>query len=167
VTWGAELFITSIIPKLLEKDPEIDIHLIGRLGKEAKNFLEKYPRVITHNLKSIQDNFHLISRCHLGLYPRNVDNKRRVLKIYEYLGAGLPIIAFNLEDTKPVIDFRIGFSVDTTEEFVSSIVRMKNDTELYASFVRNIDKLGNAYSWTNLASKFDQLIWLNFEVDFS
>jgi hypothetical protein len=165
-TWGVELFITSIIPKILRKDSEIDIHIIGRLGKETKNFLEMYPRVITHNLKSIEDNFDLISRCHIGLYPRNIDNKRRVLKIYDYIGAGLPIVAFNLEDTKPVNDFKLGLSVDTIEEFVNGVIRMKNDKDLYSSFIENINKLGDTYSWNNLASRYDQLVRSNFEVDF-
>jgi len=161
-TWGSKLLITSIIPMLIKKDPEIEIHLIGRVGKEARRYLKKYRRVILHGMKNYEDNFSIISKCHVGIYPRLFDNQRRVLKVYEYLGAGVPVVTFELEDTKMVREKNVGISVKTPTEFIEAIINLKQDRNLYSKFLRNIDLCGDENSWTNLAMKYDNLIENNF-----
>ena len=161
-TWGSKLFITSLIPMLIKRDPEIEIHLIGRAGKQASNYLKKYSQVILHGMKNYEDNFTIISQCHVGLYPRLFDNQRRVLKVYEYLGAGVPVVTFELEDTKMVKEKKIGISVKTPTEFIEAIINLKQDHNLYSKFLRSIELCGDENSWTTLAMKYDNIIQSNF-----
>ena len=162
-TWGVNLFIKNIIPELIKNDPLISIHLIGHMGKNARKFLNKFDQVTMHGYKTIEENYELLKKCNVALYPRTIDNKRRVLKIYEYIGANLPIIAFDLEDTKPVKEFNVGLSVETIAEFVLAVLRIKNDEELYSNFQKNLISIQNEYSWESLADKYDNLITNNFD----
>ena len=162
-TWGVDLFIKSIIPELIKNDPLISIHLIGHMGKNARKFLNNFDQVTMHGYKTIEENYELLKKCHAALYPRTIDNNRRVLKIYEFIGANLPIIAFDLEDTKPVKELNVGLSVETVNEFILSVLRIKNDQELYSNFQKNLRLIQNTYSWESLAEKYDNLITNNFD----
>ena len=162
-TWGVNLFIEKIIPELIKNDPLISIHLIGHMGKNARKFLNNFDQVTMHGYKTIEENYELLKKCHVALYPRTIDNNRRVLKIYEFIGANLPIIAFDLEDTKPVKELNIGLSVETIAEFVLAVLRIKNDGELYSNFQKNLISIQNKYSWESLADKYDNLITNNFD----
>jgi glycosyltransferase involved in cell wall biosynthesis len=161
-TWGADLFIKEIIPKIIRADSSIEIHLIGRVGKEANSYLREYSQVKLHGLVNFLENSEILKRAHVGLYPRQFDNNRRVQKIYEYIGANLPIVTFDLEDTKPVVELGVGISINSVDDFVNAIIKLKSDHELYAKFCGNILKIKNNYSWQTLASRFDQLIYDSF-----
>ena len=161
-TWGVDLFIKIIIPRLIQNDPAISIHLIGHVGKKAHEFLKTYHQVVIHGYKTIEENYKLLLRCDVALYPRILDNNRRVLKIYEYIGANLPIVTFDLEDTKPVKELNIGISVNTIDEFVAAVKHIKNNNEDYLKFRKNLASLQNNYSWESLAATYDNLIINDF-----
>jgi glycosyltransferase involved in cell wall biosynthesis len=118
-----------------------------------------------HGYKTIEENYKLLTKCNVALYPRTIDNNRRVLKIYEYIGANLPIISFNLEDTKPVSELNVGISVDTVDDFIAAVLHMKENKDLYSFFLENLKSIQNKYSWSVLAKKFDKLIVENFKQD--
>jgi len=161
-TWGADLFIKEIIPKIIKVDSSIEIHLIGRVGKVAKSYLKEYSQVRLHGLVNFLENSEILKRAHVGLYPRQFDNKRRIQKVFEYIGANLPIVTFDLEDTKPVVELGVGISVNSVDDFVNAIIKLKSDHELYEKICGNILKIKNNYSWQTLASRFDQLIYDSF-----
>jgi glycosyltransferase involved in cell wall biosynthesis len=157
-SWGVDKFISVIIPDIIKKDPTIDIHLIGRLGKHAKKSCQNYSQVHLHGLKSINGNFEILSRCHLALYPRDFDNRRQVLKIYEYMGAGLPIVGFDLVDTSKVREFNSGILVDKLEEFSSAVLNLKKNKVMYEEKKVNIENFRKLYNWQVLAKRYDKLI---------
>jgi glycosyltransferase involved in cell wall biosynthesis len=157
-SWGVDKFINVIIPDIIKLDPTIDIHLIGRLGKNAKKQCQNHSQVHLHGLKSIKENFEILSRCHLALYPRDFDNRRQVLKIYEYMGAGLPIVGFDLVDTSKVKEFNSGILVNKVEDFSLAVVDLKINTLKYKEKKANIEKFRNLYNWEVLAKRYDKLI---------
>jgi glycosyltransferase involved in cell wall biosynthesis len=161
-TWGVDLFINDIIPRIIEADALIEIHLIGRLGGEAKKYLQKYDQVKVHGMRTFSENSEILKKAHVGLYPRKFDNHRRVQKIYEYIGANLPIVTFALEDTSPVAQLGVGISVNNVDDFVNAVINLKNNHELYKNIYSNILKVKNHYSWQTLAGRFDQLIFNSF-----
>jgi glycosyltransferase involved in cell wall biosynthesis len=163
-TWGADKFIKEIIPKILEADSELEIHLVGRTGFAATEFLKQFTQVKLHGLKSFKENSEILQCSHVGLYPRTFDNRRRVQKIFEYIGANLPIVTFNLEDTSPVSEFGVGLTVYSADEFVEAAILLKNNHDLYEMLCSNVSKVQTNYSWQNLASRFDKLIYDSFQI---
>jgi glycosyltransferase involved in cell wall biosynthesis len=157
-TYGAEVLINEIIPQLYIKDPEIEIHLIGKLGKHARKALEKYPNVLLFGRTKFSVNMKILTNCSIGIYPRKTDNKRSVLKIFTYLGAGLPIVTFDSIDTEIVERLKLGFSVKNSNQFVEKVLELKQSDKVLKHFQRNIRMIREQYSWKSLAIKMENLL---------
>ena len=157
-TYGSNLLIGRIIPELAKLDSQIQVYLIGELGNHAKNFLKDYTNVKLFGRVSFEENMQILSTSTIGLYPRNIDHKRSMLKIFSYIGAGLPIVTFDLVDTRVVKDNSLGYSVAEVTEFIASIVKLKSSTELLNKFSTNVNSFRVNYTWEILANKMEKLI---------
>lgn len=157
-TWGASILIDEIIPNLTKLDRDINFLIIGQVGRYARIALEKYPNVYLSGRVSSEKNIQLLSNCNIGLYTRNFDHNRSVLKIFTYIGAGLPIVTFDLNDTKIVKLHKIGFSVKNTAEFIDKVLLLKNSPELLNIFRERIIKLRPTYTWQSLAYKLNKIV---------
>jgi hypothetical protein len=155
-TWGANLLIGFVIPRLYKLKPDLEIHIIGELGNQAKQALKKFKNVITHGALSGQDNMGVIQDCDLGIYPRQVDHKRSILKIYSYIGAGIPIVGFDLIDTKIVKDYNLGVLVKSKEELIDQIIELSKDNQTYLRYKSNVHKIRNLFTWNVLAHKLEK-----------
>jgi len=154
-TYGAGTLFDEIIPNLFNQDPTILVYLIGKLGQHAKKIANKYPNIILFDRVSTERNLQILSNCDVGIYPRKFDHKRSVLKIYTYIGAGLPIITFDLIDTEIVKRKDLGFSVSNSKQFVERIVQLKNTPDLLKVFKANVKSNQELFSWKNLARKME------------
>jgi glycosyltransferase involved in cell wall biosynthesis len=157
-TWGADLLINQIIPKIHLLDPDIRILLIGELGRDASTFLKKYPNVLSAGRVNSLKNIELMSKCSVGLYPRNEDYKRSMSKIFSYIGAGIPIITFDLIDTEIVRLKKLGLVVKDVDEFVHAIMKLKSNQRLHSKLRHRVLKARSEYQWSNLAKKMCKLI---------
>lgn len=157
-TWSAKILIDSIIPLLLDTDPKIEIHLIGKLGNDARRRIADLPNVVAHGYLNRFENATLMQSCHVAIYPRTVDHLRAVQKIAEYIGAGLPIVTFRLVDTELVTKLNLGISVENPAEFARAILLLKSDAERYGYYKRNVEGVQHAYSWKTLAYKMESII---------
>jgi glycosyltransferase involved in cell wall biosynthesis len=159
-TWGAEILIKEIIPRLNKLDPNIEIHLIGEIGKHALFELSRCTNVHIYGRVSFNENTEIISKCKIGIYPRTFDHKRSILKIFSYIGAGLPVVTFDLVDTKVVKDFQLGIAVNSIDEFILGVNTLKTNPEIFERYKANIVDFRPPYSWKNLSNKMNDLISL-------
>jgi len=157
-TWGAELLIDTIIPLINFRDPDIEIHLVGEIGKCAKNKLRKFNNIVYYGRVNFKENLRILSNCSLGIYPRDQDFKRSMSKIFSYIGAGLPIVTFDLIDTEVVKENNLGYSVKSSEEFVEKIVFLKNNRDILVDFHNRVDLFKPNYSWQNLSLKMESYL---------
>ena len=156
-TWGAEVLINEIIPQLNNADPDIEIHIVGKIGKNASRELSKLHNIFTYGRVDFNRNVEILSKCSIGLYPRTYDHRRSILKIFSYIGAGLPTVAFELVDTSVIKDNKLGLSVNTVEDFVNAILKLKRKPEILNYFRNNIVNFRAPYTWQNLAKKLSEL----------
>ena len=154
-TWGVDNLFEVIIPELNSVDSEIFIHLIGELGNDAKIRATSLPNVICHGRVSPIENAYLLTQSDIAIYPRTFDHKRSILKIYSYIGAGLPVVTYDLIDTQIIKEKSLGISVNTTDEFVNSIVELKNNVDLLNHYSRRVNYIGLDYSWGTLVDKLN------------
>lgn len=156
--WSAIHLLDSLIPQIFCADSEIDVRLIGRIGKNAEKYLADFPNVECFGLVSFEQNSMLLRESTIGIYPRRFDHKRSVQKIYEYMGAGLPTVSYKLIDTLDIEKQGWGMLVQSPEEFVAAIIRLKNDNQLLESFRTRIYDSQADYSWPSIAKKYDALV---------
>ncbi len=154
--WGADLLVNRVIPELFIREPSIQIHLIGEVGECAKFKLKKFGNVVYHGRVSLERNMNISSNCSIGIYPRCNDFKRSVSKIFTYIGAGLPIVTFDLHDTEIVKNLGLGFSVKSLEEFISKIIFLKNNPKDLDKFRKRVNSIKAEYTWESLSRKMEE-----------
>jgi hypothetical protein len=141
--WSVDLFVSRIIPRMVELDPNIDIYLIGRTGSVTRSFLKKFSNGKLMGLLPINQTSQLLAKCHIGLYPRTYDSNRQSQKITEYIGAGLTIVTFNLIDSNLVQELNRGISVDVgaVDKFVESIINFKKSVRKRQKYEIRINEI--------------------------
>ena len=159
--WGANLLIDQIIPAINLADPEIEIHLIGELGEDAMKSVKNLSNVICHGRVDFELNQKILSKCSIGLYPRNVDFNRSMVKIFSYIGAGLPVVTFDLIDSEFIKVNSLGICVNTVEDFVNSVLTLKNNTDQFLETKNKVLGIRSKYSWVELANKMENLLDYN------
>jgi glycosyltransferase involved in cell wall biosynthesis len=152
--WDASLLLNEIWPRV--KASNARLHLVGRLGENAKKVLSD-SRVVSHGLMSVENCARLIPRFDLALYPRRVDNGWMPQKLAEYIGAGLPLLGLMLSDTAVVDEFKVGVLVESASDFARTIDVFSLNPELLtpmreAARLKSVD-----LNWASLASKYESL----------
>jgi hypothetical protein len=156
-TWGCTTLFDEIIGPLNGTAPYIKFHLIGELGKEAKRKLSRFSNSYSHGLVSQSTNQEIIERCHVGIYPRTFDHRRSMKKIFDYIGAGIPIVTFDLVDSEIVKKRELGLVVRSSTEFVQAVINLHKDKSLYNQIVNNALKERGNFMWSALAEKLEAL----------
>lgn len=152
--WDASVLLLDIWPRVTASNARL--HLIGRLGQNASHCLED-KRIISYGLISIKECSELLPNFDVALYPRIHDNSWLPQKLVEYIGAGLPVISFNLIDTKIVSDLNVGLLVNSVEEFAKIIDKISNRLVSIQEFSTNSVRVAPDYSWSCLALKFESI----------
>ena len=155
LAWNADILIDSIIPRLEKFYPRIEIHLIGELGKKAQEALMPRKNIVYHGKLSQQDNANLLARCDLGLYPRKFDNRRSMSKIFSYLGAGLPVVGFDLVDTSVIKNNELGVLVSADQDFINAVYDLSKDFQKYSKLRSNVTRFRVEFNWRALAHKME------------
>jgi len=154
-TWGAELLIRKIIPLIYSYDPDIEIHLVGELGKCARQELSTFDNLVYHGRVNFHDNLRILAMCSIAIYPRDNDLKRSMSKIFSYIGAGLPIVAYDLYDTEVIKRHKLGYVVNSVEKFVKKIIYLKSNPRKLQKISNRVNKFKPKYTWHNLAKKME------------
>jgi len=148
--WDSSHLLLELLPKILLFTENVELHLIGKLGRNAEKIVKGESRVVTHGLVPVSTASTLISQCHLGLYPRLADYRRSVQKITEYIGAGIPTLAYKLVDTDIVSEYRIGKVVETPEEFIASLIELSRFSEEFFGYRASVRQIRDKLCWRNI-----------------
>jgi glycosyltransferase involved in cell wall biosynthesis len=150
--WDASPLLLDIWPKVSSANARL--HLIGRLGPKAALCLED-SRIRSYGLLSIDECSRILPTFDVALYPRIHDNAWLPQKLIEYLGAQLPILAFNLVDTQIVSELSIGILVGSITEFSEAIDSLCINQNTLEDFRINCAAISQSYSWSNLAKRYE------------
>lgn len=162
-TWGADLLIKTIIPRISIKDCDINFYLIGEIGFDAQKALNQFSNVHCLGRVNLFENMRIISKCSIGLYPRNIDYKRSMSKIFSYIGAGIPVVTFDLIDTEIIKLENLGLVAHDVDDFVDCVTKLKNNKKLYKEINQRILKIKNEYLWSTLTGKMSEFLRLNID----
>jgi len=82
-------------------------------------------------------------------------------KIFEYIQAGIPIIATNLPEIKKIIEkYEIGILIDklTPEAIAEAINKLKNDQSLYNKLKENVNRAAAELTWENESKELEKIV---------
>lgn len=157
-TWGCNILFDTLIPLLFTINKDIEIHLIGELGNNAKSKVEKFGNVVLHGLVDSQSNMDIIGTCDVGLYPRKIEHNRSMSKIYSYIGAGLPIVGYELYDTSVVRENGLGILVKSDEDFIKALLELNSNKNKYLEMRSRVLNYRANFEWKVLAQELENFL---------
>jgi len=154
--WDSSILLDEIWPSV-NNNRDIELHLIGRTGRNATKKLQS-DNVFLHGFMSITQVSNVLPSFDLALYPRMYDNRWQPQKLVEYMGAVVPTLAFDLNDTKIIRDLSIGMLVNSAAEFISSIFYLNSNRSVLENYRLNCLINREKYTWRNLGQKLDRIL---------
>ena len=112
-----------------------DIRLFGRVSKSS--------------VLSYAANFDV------ALYPRRVDHVPQAAKVVEYMGAGVPTIAYDYPVVEIISESGAGILVDHPTEFVEAAATLATDPAIRAKLSEAAREAGGALDWDVLARRYE------------
>lgn len=152
--WDASILLNEIWPRI--KATNVELHLIGRMGRNAKKSLVD-SRIISYGFVSIEKCSNMLGEFDVGLYPRMKANSWLPQKLIEYVGAGLPTIAFDTSDTQIVRDLGIGILAKDTQDFIRAMENISRNPDQLQFMKQQCVKNSGQFSWQYLAKEFESL----------
>jgi glycosyltransferase involved in cell wall biosynthesis len=136
---------------------EFDLLVIGSVGPNAKKKLQGYSFVRLCGRLSGDEQSIVLNSCHIAIYPRTFDHKRKILKISEFAGANLPIVAYEMEDTRDIETFGFGLCVKNPREFTEAIRKLYENREFYKEKKMNAKRFSKNKDWESLSLQIENV----------
>jgi len=99
-----------------------------------------------------------VSCFDVALYPRRVDHAPFAVKIAEYLGLGIPTVAYDLELSQIVRENGAGLLASTPTEFVDAVCELGMDPARRVAMGVSASAVGRLFDWDELASRYEREI---------
>ena len=99
-----------------------------------------------------------VANFDVGLYPRAADQGIQSVKIAEYMGVGVPTVAYDYEVTQVVRTSGGGVLVESPREFVDAVVRLAEDEAERARLAETSLAYGRSLDWRVLAERYNELL---------
>ena len=105
-----------------------------------------------------------VANFDVGLYPRTKDQGIQSVKIAEYMGAGVPTVAYDYDVTQVVASAGAGLLVDSPREFVDAVVRLAEDDPARRALAETAGAYGRSLDWRVLAERYNEVLDLHIPV---
>lgn len=164
---GSNLILESM-KKLSDIDKNIKFKSIGNDESHCQIWNSKLKNMKLNDYIKIQgiiDNKKMpeeLSKSKIGisiLEKNNYYNRSPPQKIFEYMAMGLPIIANKIAThTDYIKDGYNGFIIDSEEEFIEAVLKLKKDKKLYKIMSKNSLESAKKYSLIKINKKLDEYV---------
>lgn len=135
--------LTEILQNTRIKNSDITFVVIGSGPKENLLKGKDFQNLKFYGRLSNTETSEIVNKCHVGLSLRD-DSQISIdafpVKIYEYIGSGIPTIATPIcEGGKVLTDLNIGFNTHNDLNIIIDLIfSLRNDKDLYSSLVHNM-----------------------------
>jgi glycosyltransferase involved in cell wall biosynthesis len=146
-------FVKNIYPKVLEKNPNMKLYVVGSGVTKTVEELKNGNIVIVGEVDDIRQ---YLKRPNIFIAPVRLGGGIKG-KVLEAMAMGVPVVA--TKEAVSGIDYSVGdFALisDDTKVFADNIVRLYNDDALYKTLSNNSRKIVEEnYNWKIIAEKLN------------
>jgi glycosyltransferase involved in cell wall biosynthesis len=153
---GNVSLLAHAMEKVWSEAPDTQLWLIGDATPRVYRWSDGRPgvKVFGHIPRNALLNY--LKNFTVATFPRRVDLKGLFsVKLIEYMGMGLPIVASSVTETEIVEKARAGVRVSTVEEFARSLLMMLGDEPLRLELGKNAMKFARPYEWDLVAARYE------------
>ena len=148
---ACKYFAKNVFPKIIDKDPSIQFHIIGDISKIEKFLLERNKSIIVHGKVKKLDK--IIKNSFCGLANLNISSGIQT-KILTYMSFGLPCISsrrviknFDKLNSKIIPNYK------NDDELIKLIFKLKNQEKFSTEISKKSFKEIKKFRWDTILKK--------------
>jgi glycosyltransferase involved in cell wall biosynthesis len=138
--------------------PEARLWLIGAPGAKLRERLAGREDVALLGRLDRRELLARVANLDLALYPRLKGAGIQAVKIAEYMGLGVPTVAYDYPVTKLLEETGSGVLAATPAGFVEAVVRLVQDADERRRLAEATKRAGAGLDWRVLAAKYDEIL---------
>jgi glycosyltransferase involved in cell wall biosynthesis len=143
--------------EIVVRVPEARLWLIGGASARARACVAERPSVSLFEDIPYGGAMPYVANFDIGLYPRRwrPPGPETPVKLIEYMGAGVPTVAYDLGDADVVRDAGAGLLSSTPREFVAAVERLARDEPERGRLAAAGRAVAPAYDWSRLVRRYE------------
>jgi glycosyltransferase involved in cell wall biosynthesis len=138
--------------------PAARLWLVGAPSKRLRERLGRRDDVVLTGRVPPAHALAHVANFDIALYPRTEDQGVRATKVAEYLGAGVPTVAYDYDVVADLRETGAGVLVATPREFVTAVERLARDEVERSRLAAVAREAGKARDWDVLAREMDAIL---------
>ena len=143
---------------ILERVPDAQLWLVGGASARLRRRVAERPDIRLFGRVDRKRVFSLVANFDVAVYPRHVDQGIRAAKIAEYLGAGVPIVAYEQLVVDDVRRAGAGKFASNATEFSDAVASLLTDEPERARLAAAAAAEGSKRDWRVLAEQYAALL---------
>jgi len=143
--------------------PSARLWLVGQPSERVRQRCEGREDIVLFGRLPAARALSLVASFDIALYPRVVDHAPFAVKIAEYLGVGVPTVAYDLEVTRILKQRNAGIQVKTPTEFVAAVSALATDETRRQALAASARTVGAEFDLGRLAARYEEEVldrWL-------
>jgi glycosyltransferase involved in cell wall biosynthesis len=144
--------------EIVGRVPRARLWLLGGASAQVEERCRALPGVVILGRIPRERLLAHVASFDVGLYPRAADQGIQSVKIAEYMGAGVPTVAYDYEVTQVVRTAGAGILVDSSREFVDAVVGLAGDDAERQRLAETARAYGRSLDWRALAGRYNELL---------
>jgi glycosyltransferase involved in cell wall biosynthesis len=138
--------------------PRATLWLLGGASGEVEERARALGSVVVFGRIPREQLLAHVANFDVGLYPRTKDQGIQSVKIAEYMGVGVPTVAYDYDVTQVVRTAAAGVLVESAREFVDAVVRLADDDAARRSLAETAGAYGRSLDWRVLAERYNEIL---------
>jgi glycosyltransferase involved in cell wall biosynthesis len=139
-----------------DRAPNARLWLIGEPSDRVRRACAGRDDVVLFGRLSSGEALAHVANFDIALYPRRVDHAPFPVKIAEYLGLGVPTVAYHLELSRFLSENGAGLTVETPNAFVDAVCGLALDERRRTVMARAAHDAGKGLDMAHLASRYER-----------
>jgi glycosyltransferase involved in cell wall biosynthesis len=151
--------LLEAVERARKKDPRLVLWLVGQPSRKVREYAGGNSWIRLLGYKRRPELTEYVSAFDIGLYPRTLDLMGRAsIKVLEYMACGVPVVGFNVEEMKPVLESKSGIAARDAAAFAAGLVALARGKTLRLQMGARGKKASGAYRWELLSKKYLALL---------
>jgi glycosyltransferase involved in cell wall biosynthesis len=143
--------------------PNTQLWLIGNPSNEVAQWARKEPRARLFGLVPRSRMLAHLQNFTVATYPRRLDHGGRFsIKLIEYMGLGIPIVATPVSETEMIRQAEAGIFAETPEQFADAILKILHDNSQKAVLSENALRFSVSFDWDVIAKQYEDQVFLRY-----
>jgi glycosyltransferase involved in cell wall biosynthesis len=141
--------------------PESRLWLVGGASKRVRGRCAGRPDIFVAGRLARPQALAHVANFDVALYAREKDQGIRAAKVAEYMGMGVPTVAYDFEVTEDLRERGAGVLVKSRRAFVEAVVSLVRNPSERAPLAEAARRAGAELDWDGLARRYEELLDLH------